>query len=152
MVEEAHEHIVVDASPERCWTLATDFERYPEWAKDVTQVAVIERDVLGRGSEVEFRVAGLGRSLRYVLVYDYGEVPVEFSWQLLEGDVVRRLDGRYRFEVPGDAPDHGDRATTLVTYDLAVDVSIPLPGLVKRRAAGMIMGTALRELKKEAER
>jgi hypothetical protein len=39
-----------------------------------------------------------------------------------------------------------------VTYDLAVDIAIPMPGLIKRRAAGMIMGTALRELKKEAER
>ncbi len=148
MVEEAHEQIVVDASPERCWALATDFERYPEWAKDVKQVAVIERDVHGRGSEVEFRVAGFGRSIRYVLVYDYGERPTEFSWRLLEGDVLRRLDGRYRFDAQPPATDD----STLVTYDLAVDVSMPLPALVKRRAAGMIMGTALRELKNEAER
>ena len=28
---------------------------------------------------------------------------------------------------------------------------MPMPGVIKRRAAGMIMGTALRELKKEAE-
>jgi uncharacterized protein YndB with AHSA1/START domain len=144
MADEAHERIVVDASPERCWAVATDFERYPEWAKDVKHVAVIERDVHGRGSEVEFRVAGLGRSIRYVLVYDYGEQPVDFSWRLLEGDVLRRLDGRYGFEADGGG--------TKVTYDLTVDVAIPMPGVVKRRAAGMIMGTALRELKKEAER
>ena len=36
-------------------------------------------------------------------------------------------------------------------YDLVVDLSIPLPGIIKRRAAGMIMGTALRELKKAVE-
>jgi uncharacterized membrane protein len=148
VVEEAHEQIVVEASQEKCWSLATDFERYPEWAKDVKQVDVVERDVHGRGSEVEYRVAGLGRNIRYVLVYDYGERPTEFSWRLLDGDVLRRLDGRYRFEA--QQPSGGD--TTLVTYDLAVDISIPLPGLVKRRAAAMIMGTALRELKKEAER
>jgi len=38
-----------------------------------------------------------------------------------------------------------------VHYDLEVDISFPLPGLIKRRAAGMIMGTALKELKKAVE-
>ena len=36
-------------------------------------------------------------------------------------------------------------------YELEVDIAIPLPGLIKRRAAGMIMGTALKELKKAVE-
>ena len=144
MAEEAHENITVDASPEACWIVATEFERYPSWAKDVKQVDVLERDSEGRGAKVEYRVAGLGRSIRYVLSYDYSEAPSGFSWTLLEGDILRRLDGRYGFEADG--------SSTRVTYDLVVDVSIPLPGLIKRRAAGMIMGTALRELKKEAER
>jgi hypothetical protein len=144
MAEEAHENITVAASPEACWIVATEFERYPSWAKDVKQVDVLERDAEGRGSKVEYRVAGLGRSIRYVLSYDYGDAPSGFSWTLLEGDILRRLDGQYGFEPDGDS--------TRVTYDLVVDVSIPLPGLIKRRAAGMIMGTALRELKKEAER
>jgi len=144
MAEEAHENISVDASPECCWVVATSFERYPDWAKDVKQVAVLERDSEGRGAKVEYRVAGLGRSIRYVLLYDYAEAPGAFSWTLIEGDVLRRLDGRYGFEADGNG--------TRVTYDLAVDIAIPMPGLIKRRAAGMIMGTALRELKKEAER
>ena len=42
--------------------------------------------------------------------------------------------------------------STRVHYDLTVDVTIPLPGLIKRRAAGMITGTALRDLKKAVER
>jgi hypothetical protein len=144
MAEEAHENITVDASQECCWIVATDFERYPSWAKDVKQVEILERDSEGRGAKVEYRVAGLGRSIRYVLSYDYADAPNAFSWKLLEGDILRRLDGRYGFEEEGNG--------TRVTYDLTVDVSIPLPGLVKRRAAGMIMGTALKELKKEAER
>ena len=144
MAEEAHENISVDASPECCWIVATDFERYPEWAKDVKHVEILERDSEGRGAKVEYRVAGLGRSIRYVLAYDYAEAPGAFSWTLLEGDVLRRLDGRYGFEADGNG--------TRVTYDLAVDIAIPMPGLIKRRAAGMIMGTALRELKKESER
>lgn len=144
MADEAHERISVGAPPERCWAVATDYEQYPTWARDVKHVAVLTRDDDGRGAQVEYRVAGLGRSIRYVLEYDYSEAPTAFSWRLVEGDVLRRLDGRYGFEGEGDG--------TRVTYDLAVDIAIPLPGLLKRRAAGMIMGTALRELKKEIER
>jgi ribosome-associated toxin RatA of RatAB toxin-antitoxin module len=140
---EAHEHIVVAAPPQRCFDVATDYERYPEWARDVKHIDVLDRDDAGRGQHVEFRVAGLGRSIHYVLEYDYSESPGAFSWRLIKGDVLRRLDGRYGFEPEGDA--------TRVTYDLVVDISIPMPGLIKRRAAGMIMGTALRELKKEVE-
>jgi hypothetical protein len=143
MADEAHEQISVAAAPEQCWAIATDYERYPEWAKDVKHAAVLERDPQGRGKRVEYRVAGFGRSIRYVLDYDYAEEPAAFSWELVEGDVLRRLDGRYGFEAEGPG--------TRITYDLVVDVAIPLPGLIKRRAAGMIVGTALRELKKETE-
>jgi hypothetical protein len=143
MADEAHERISIAASPDLCWSVATDFERYPEWAKDVKHAAVLERDEEGRGRRVEFRVAGLGRSIHYVLQYDYTEAPAAFSWNLVEGDVLRQLDGRYGFEASGPG--------TLVTYDLLVDVAIPLPGMIKRRAAGMIVGTALKELKKEVE-
>jgi ribosome-associated toxin RatA of RatAB toxin-antitoxin module len=144
MADEAHEHISVAASPSRLWAIATDYERYPDWARDVKQVDVLDRDSEGRGTRVEYRVAGLGKSIRYVLEYDYSDAPGAFSWHFVEGDWLRKLDGRYGFEPDADG--------TRVTYDLVVDVSAPLPGLIKRRAASMIMGTALKELKKEAER
>ena len=44
----------------------------------------------------------------------------------------------------------GDGATE-ITYRLVVDLKVPLPGFVKRRAEGRIMGTALRELKVRVE-
>jgi hypothetical protein len=144
MADEAHEHITVGATPERVYAVAVDFERYPDWARDVKHVAVLERDADGRGTRVEYRVAGLGQSIHYVLAYDYAEAPGAFSWRLEEADKLRRLDGRYGFEAEG--------AGTRVAYDLAIDVAIPLPGLIKRQAARMIVNTALKELKKESER
>jgi hypothetical protein len=144
MADEAHEHISVAAPPARCYEVAIDYERYPDWARDVKQVAVLERDGEGRGTKVEYRVAALGRSIRYVLEYDYAEAPGAFSWHLDESDMLKRLDGRYGFEADGDG--------TRVAYDLAIDPAIPLPGLIKRQAARMIVATALKELKKESER
>jgi hypothetical protein len=105
---------------------------------------VLERDAEGRSARVEYRVAGLGQSIHYLLEYDYGDAPDSFSWQLVESDKLRQLDGRYGFEPEGTG--------TRVAYDLTIDVAIPLPGLIKRQAARMIISTALRELKKEAER
>ncbi|HWS44374.1 MAG TPA: SRPBCC family protein [Acidimicrobiia bacterium] len=143
MTETASERIRVEAPPDRCWDVAVDFESYPEWVRDVKEARILERDAEGRGRRVEFRAAALGKSIRYILEYDYSEAPHAFSWKFVEGDMLRRLDGTYRFE--------GDGGSTRVHYDLAVDLAVPLPGLVKRRAAGLIMGSALKELKKQVE-
>ena len=145
MADQASERIRIDAPPDRCFDVAVDFESYPEWAKDVKSVSVLEFDGEGRGTSVEFRAAALGRSVRYVLAYDYSEAPTAFSWHFVEGDMLRRLDGTYRFEPEPDG-------STRVHYDLAVEVAVPLPGLIKRRAASLIMGNALKELKSQVDR
>jgi hypothetical protein len=143
MADAAHEQIDVAASPARCFALATAFEDYPTWTSDVKQVTVLDRDGLGRGTRVEFHVAGLGRRVRYVLDYDFSDAPHAFSWTMVEGDLLRALDGRYAFTSDGDG--------THVDYTLRVDLAVPMPGLVKRRASGMIMGNALRDLKRALE-
>jgi uncharacterized membrane protein len=143
MTETASERIRIEAPADRCWDVAVDFESYPEWVRDVKEVKILERDADGRGKRVEYRAAALGKSIRYVLEYDYWDAPTSFSWKFVEGDMLRRLDGTYRFEPEG--------SSTRVHYDLAVDLAVPLPGLVKRRAAGLIMGSALKELKKQVE-
>jgi ribosome-associated toxin RatA of RatAB toxin-antitoxin module len=144
LTESASERIRIEASADRCFDVAVDFESYPEWVRDVKEARVIERDAEGRGARVEYRAAALGKSVRYVLAYDYSNAPSSFSWELVEGDMLRRLDGSYRFEPEGDS-------STRVHYELNVDLAVPLPGLLKRRAAGLIMGSALKELKKQVE-
>lgn len=143
MADEAIEQIRVEARPERCFEVAVDYERYPVWAADVKVAEVLERDAEGRGSRVRFEVAALGRTIGYVLDYDYAGAPREFSWNLVEADILTRLDGSYRFEPDGSG--------TEVTYRLAVDLSIPMPGFMKRRTAGMIVQNAMKELKRYVE-
>ncbi len=144
MADQANERIRIEASAARCWEVATDFERYPEWARDVKQAKIVATDAEGRGTRVEFRAAALGKSIRYLLEYDYSAAPDGFSWRLAEADMLRRLDGTYRFEA--ETP-----TSTRVHYELAVELAMPLPGLVKRRASSLIMGNALRELKRRIE-
>ena len=143
MAEEANERIRIDASRDACLAVALDFERYPEWAADIKEVEVEERDDDGRGTSVRYRTAAMGQSARYTLAYDYSDAPHSMAWKLVEGNIMRVLDGSYTF----DLNDGG----TLVTYHLEVELLIPMPGFVKRRAEAKIMGTALRELKRRVE-
>lgn len=145
MTDQATERTTIDASPDEVFGVALDIERYPEWARDVKEAVVTERDDAGRPVLVAFRAAAMGHSARYTLRYDYGDSPLRMSWVLERGDIVRRLDGEYVFE-----SDDG-RAGTEVTYRLVVDLAVPLPGFIKRRAETKITTTALDELKRRCE-
>lgn len=145
MVDQATETLEIAAPVERILEVLLDFETYPTWARDVKGVTVDERDEAGRGRLVTFRAAAMGRSTSYTLRYDHQAEPPRLAWALAEGDIMRKLDGSYLLE-PGGSP-----GRTLVTYHLDVDLIIPLPGFVKRRAEQKIIHTALRELRARAE-
>ena len=145
MTDQATEHTRIAAPPDRCLAVALDIERYPEWARDIKQATVVERDGEGRPLRVDYRAAAMGHSARYTLRYDHS-TPGTVAWVLEQGDVVRRLDGEYVFEAVEGNPD-----ATFVTYHLVVEMAVPLPGFIKRRAEGKIMTTALDELKRRCE-
>ena len=145
MSDHAAERTEIEASPEACFAVATDFEKYPEWATDVKEVTVLARDDDGRGGDVSFRVAAMGRSTSYTLRYSYGSNPLRMSWRLIEGDVMERIDGEYEF-VPVD-----DGSRCEVLYYVSIDMLVPLPGFVKRRAEAKILHAALDDLKNRVE-
>ncbi len=142
MAETASQTITIEAPVERVWDIASDVERYPEWARDVKDVVVRSRDNEGRPQEVEFRASALGRSTHYTLRYDYADAPSVLAWSMVRGDIQRAIDGSYHF-------DHAD-GSTQVRYDLSIELVVPLPGFVKRRAEVRILNT-VRELKTRAE-
>lgn len=144
MAEQTTERMVVEASPARCFEVVADIERYPEWVGDLKEVHVLERDADERPIVVSFRAAAFGRSTSYTLVYDYEKSPSEFGWVQRDGDLTNRLDGYYRFvDVPGGG--------TEITYQLVVELRVPLPGFIKRRAEGNILHAAIRDLKVRVE-
>jgi uncharacterized membrane protein len=144
MAEQATETMEIAAPPERIVDVLLDFEQYPTWARDLKGVTVETRDAEGRGTEVTFRAAAMGRSTSYTLRYTYDEEPRRIAWELLRGDIMRKLDGSYLLEPAGPDGTH-------VTYHLAVDLVVPLPGFVKRRAENKIVHAALRELRAHVE-
>jgi len=143
VAQRATESIVVNAPPGVVYQVVTDFERYGDWVSDLKRVEILERDADGQPLEVEFRAAAFGRSTTYALRYDYSRTPQLLSWTQTRGDITSALQGQYRFEGVGDA--------TRVTYDLEVELLVPLPNFVKSRAAQRIQSLALVDLKARAE-
>ncbi len=141
---------MIRAKPEQLFAIITDFEEYPRWSADIKAVQVLERDDQGRGTKVAFRAAAFGRSTSLTLVYDYHGAPERLSWFQESGDLTRFYDGSYSFETSGD--DCGEEEETEVVYHLNVELKVPLPGFVKRRAEGRLGIRVLRELKARAER
>jgi len=141
--EQVAERVIVRATPAQCFDVLTNFEDYPDWSADIKAVTVLERDDQGRGTKVSFRAAAFGRSTSLTLAYDYSQAPGQFSWVQEDGDLTRCYNGTYSFEASGEE--------TEVTYQLAVELKVPLPGFVKRRAESRIVNGALRELKVRVE-
>ncbi|MFZ8967863.1 MAG: SRPBCC family protein [Ilumatobacteraceae bacterium] len=142
MTDSASETITIAAPAARVWEIIADIERYPEWVDDVTEARVVERDADGRPVDVEFRASALGRSTHYTLRYDYADAPNALRWTMLSGDIQRSIDGAYILNGAGDS--------TEVRYDLAIELVVPLPGFVKRRAERRILN-AVHQLRIVAE-
>ncbi len=141
----ANEHTVVlttVAAPiEACFRVGIDLEAYPEWVDEIDAVEVLDRDEQGRPVRARFEAAGIGRRSVYVLAYDLSGAPGRLAWRMVEGDLTSRLEGAYLFEPSPTATP--DRVETDVTYELIVDLAVPLPGYVKRRAEDKIVDAAL---------
>lgn len=145
-----NEHAVVSttvaASVEECFAVGVDLEAYPEWADGITGVTVEQRDESGRPILARFEASALGRRASYVLAYDLTGAPGRLGWSLVDGDVTRQLEGSYQFESVDS--DESGSPVTKVTYELQVDLAVPLPGFVKRRAEDKIVSSALERFSK----
>jgi Polyketide cyclase / dehydrase and lipid transport len=120
-----------------------DFPSYPEWAGQVKSAEVLAADADGRPERVRFTLDAGPISDTYTLAYTWqGDDGV--SWQVAEpGKMVSELKGSYRLAGAGSG--------TEVTYELTVDLSVPMIGLIKRKAEKVIVDTALKGLKKRVE-
>lgn len=146
MAEQATESITIAAPVQRVFETLIDFESYPEWAGDLKAAHVVERDGDGRGVEVEYRAAAMGRSTSYRLRYDYEGAPNRLTWTLVEGDLESELDGFYQLNA---SP--GEDGSTDVIWQTVIDLMVPIPGFIKRRAESRIIKAALDQLKQRVE-
>ena len=134
---------MIAAPRDAVMAVIADFAAYPQWASAVRAAEVLGEQAAGRASQVRFTLdAGVVKDT-YVLGYDWdGDAGVR--WHLAEaGSVISAMDGGYLLADRDGATD--------ATYELAVDLRIPMPGLLKRRAEKTIIDTALKGLKNRVE-
>ena len=145
MAEQTTSSISIDAPPADVMAVIADLEAYPEWTASVKQVEILTvyDDEDERPAEARFVLDAGAIKDTYTLSYEW-DGDAEVRWTLAEGGLLKALDGSYRL-VPVGA------SSTEVTYQLTVDVAIPLLGLMKRKAEKVIIDTALKELKKRVE-
>ena len=144
MADVTESSIVVNASPATVMAVIADLAAYPQWSdgiKEVVVLSVYEDD--NRPADARFTLDSGAIKDIYELEYDWqGDERV--SWTLTKGDMLTAMDGAY------ELTDNHD-GTTTVNYRLAVDIKIPMIGMIKRKAEKVIVDTALKGLKKRVE-
>jgi ribosome-associated toxin RatA of RatAB toxin-antitoxin module len=144
MAEKTESSIVIDASPAAVMAVIANLAAYPEWSDGITSVEVLSRyEEDDRPADARFTVDSGMIKDTYELEYDWEGVE-SVSWTLTKGEMLTALDGSYLLS------DNGDGSTS-VAYRLAVDVKMPMIGMLKRKAEKVIIDTALKGLKKRVE-
>lgn len=142
MAEQTTSSIEIAAEPAEVMAVIVDFESYPQWVQGMKHVEVRRKDAQGRAEHVYFELEATPIKDAYTLEYDYVSADV-LRWHLVEGKMMRALDGAYELRQKG--------AGTEVTYRLSVDLAIPMIGMLRRKAEKVIIDTALKGLKKRVE-
>lgn len=132
----------IDATPQQCFDLLTDYERLPEWQGAVRSASILERDAQGRGAVVEYEVDARVKTVRYRLRQVYDE-PARLASEYLGGD-FRDFSGEWRFVAIDDR-------RTRVELDLQIDPGRFVPAPVRGVIADAVMRRALRDLKTHLE-
>ncbi|AJE86128.1 MULTISPECIES: SRPBCC family protein [Streptomyces] len=142
MAEHTSSSITIEAAPADVMGVIADFARYPDWTGEVKEAEVLATDDAGRAEQVRLVMDAGAIKDDQTLAYTWtGEHQV--SWTLVKSQMLRSLDGSYLLEPAGSG--------TEVTYQLTVDVKIPMLGMIKRKAEKVITDRALAGLKKRVE-
>jgi ribosome-associated toxin RatA of RatAB toxin-antitoxin module len=143
MADQTSSAIVIAAPPEDIMDVIADFPAYPEWAQGMHTAEVRETYPDGRAKEVYFELEASPIKDSYTLAYDWHGTDA-VDWHLVSGKMLKQLNGSYILAPQGPG-------STEVTYRLAVELGIPMIGMLKRKAEKVIIDTALKGLKKRVE-
>lgn len=122
-----------------------DFSAYPDWTGAVKQVEVTQPGTKGRAKQVKFVMdAGMIKDT-YELAYDWAKDGESVTWELVSGTLQKAQHGSYVLKSAEQA------GVTEVTYTLSVELTIPMIGILRRKAEKVILDTALKELRKRVE-
>ncbi|MGH2690883.1 MAG: SRPBCC family protein [Actinomycetota bacterium] len=144
MAEQTQGTIEIEASPAEIMKTIADFDAYPDWVDGIKSAEIVKRGTDARPAEVAFQFSAMGFTATYTLRYEYEPDDRGMRWTTVEASgAVKDVEGAYELD-----PLNGD---TEVTYRLAVELGVPVPGFLKRQADKRAIKTALEGLKKRVD-
>ncbi|MFV0495204.1 SRPBCC family protein [Mycobacterium sp.] len=143
MADKTEQTIYIDADPAEVMKAIADLESYPEWINEYKQVDVLDTDDAGYPKKARMLMDATIFKDTLIMNYDWPTDRQSVSWVLESSSLLRSLEGSYIL-TPKDAG-------TDVTYQLAVDLAIPMIGMLKRKAERRLIDGALKDLKKRVE-
>lgn len=142
MGERTEASVHMGAAPAAVMGVIAAVADYPSWNSEVKAADVLATHPDGRPARARFVLdAGVLRDT-YVLDYAW-DGDASCSWTLVEGGMLTAMDGGYRLL----ASDGG----TEVTYRLAVEVKVPVLGVLRRKAEKVVVDRALAGLRARVE-
>lgn len=144
MSESSTASVEVEAPLAEVAATLSNIAAYPTWLTSIKKVDVEESDGEGRVVKATVSIdAGVMKD-RATLVYDWSSAPAEISFSLDEADLMTAMDGKYTLKAI-------DADTTLVTYDLGVELSLPVPRMMISKTEKTTIDQALKELQAQFE-
>ena len=131
--------VVIEASPEEILDVIADVESTPTWSPQYRRAEILESYPDGRPKQVKMTVKAAGLTDEQVIEYTWAERKV--SWTLVSAGQLKAQDASYTLTPDGD--------NTKVRFDMAIDLSVPLPGFLLKRTLRGGMETATDGLRKQ---
>ncbi len=143
VADKTAQTIYIDADPRTVMDVIADIGSYPEWVSEYTEAEVLETDTKGNPKVARLVLEAAVLKDTMVLKYEWPADRQSVRWSLVSSSLLKALDGVYLLTPSGSGTD--------VTYELSVDLMVPMIGLLKRKAERRLTDTALKDLKKRVE-
>jgi ribosome-associated toxin RatA of RatAB toxin-antitoxin module len=131
--------VVIEASPEEILDVIADVESTPTWSPQYQSAEVLEAYDNGRPKRVKMKIKTAGISDEQVVEYTWADDVVR--WTLVSAGQLKAQDASYTLTPDGEK--------TKVRFDISIDLAIPLPGFVLKRAMKGGVETATDGLRKQ---
>jgi len=135
--------VSITASADEVRAVIFDLASYPSWSTSFKSVTVLESDGQGRPTQVSMSVDAGALKDKPTLNYDWSAYPDRLDFSLEDADLLTQMSGGLIVK------DNGDE--TEVTFELTVALSMPVPGIMRKKAEKSTIDLALKQLKEKLE-
>jgi|SRR5689334_13062659 ribosome-associated toxin RatA of RatAB toxin-antitoxin module len=131
--------VVIEATPQEILDVVADIEATPSWSPQYQSAEVMDSYDDGRPRRVKMTIKAAGITDTQVIEYTWTENKV--SWTLIRATQLKKQDASYTLTPDGDK--------TKVRFDISIDLAVPMPGFILKRAMKGGTETATDGLRKQ---